>query len=52
MDGANPFLGDIDNLETVEEYKVEMLVSEEGFRQYHSGIKKGSSLRRACLGSL
>ena len=40
MDGANPFLGDIDKLETVEEYKVEMLVSEEDLDNTIQALKK------------
>ena len=51
MDGANPFLGDIDKLETVEEYKVEVLVRKD-LENTIQALKKGSSLRRACLGSL
>ena len=40
MDGANPFLGDIDNLESVEEYKVEMLVSEKDLENTILALKK------------
>ena len=38
--GANPFLGKLDQLESVDEYKVEMLVSEENLDSALDALKK------------